>query len=222
MADSNKSDNGKLALEIAAIAGGYFFIVKPILKAATTFLHFDPVSAAKITAQKAVTPAKNPFNINYKPFTDNFNASPPKNADGSIMSRQEYYTTVKILYNSYVDNGPGKAGNDPKWTWAQNFGTSYAVYDVAQLAEDIYEKLSAWFYSDASAVIADVRTAISKVEIASISNYVYWNYNQDLLNLLDNGANPLSIIPVISDGLADSALAALIDFVNNLPEQSQN
>lgn len=180
------------ALIVALLAGAYFLVVKPIMN------DFGASDADKQTVSDQVNldPNENPFSPSFQAYVDNSNAYNSSNGFASNASR---ITQANQIWQN--DGSPTQLTGD---------GTGL---DLVIAAEAIYSSIG-WLVQDWNTVNAMFSSITCQINIAYIANYIQVIYTKDLFSLLQKGQ--WSIFGV-DGGMSTTALAALVNHVNDLP-----
>lgn len=193
------------------IVGGYFVVVKPLLGA----VGIDPQTQALIDAENNLPPSQNPFNASFQPFVDFYN----NNAPDSYISYSGGFN-----WQFFTSGAPVVVNQSP--TIGQFFQSLKALYvggslqpsvwgfldsaALTNLSEQLHAGIHGGFVVPVEGdILAPLSQLGSKLQLAFVANYFYWNYNEDLFSSLNGG--------IIKRGLAPSDFAALIQRVNNFP-----
>jgi hypothetical protein len=193
MAAQDHSERDKLLLYAGLGIGGYFLVLKPLLKK----IGIDPGADAQVTTVDQQAPDTNPFNMNSQ--------------YGSVQQNPSLYTPAYFINIRTIMTNPDGLGLNLLSDWDKALYTdSEAVYNA------FYGFWNQAFGSDFQAVLGVFNSLTHKGSVSDIDAYLQANYNISLWPLLKNGHALLT--NAINNGLSNTNLAQIVQIVDNLPD----
>lgn len=188
---------GDVLIVTGIVAAGFYFVVKPILN----LLGDDEDSKEKVKELSERDLSGNPFSLQ------------------------------SALYQSYLQDTWGTIDPAKDFQFWQQMHTNYeaGLYDnttlgaggwvvnVTLAGQAIWDSVSFWTGTDYDTIKAVFFSMKDQLMVSVVTAYFYANFQADLLTFIKNGTNWW--IPFhLRNGLNDTALAEIINYIDKLPE----
>ncbi len=191
---------GDVLIVTGIVAAGFFFVVKPILN----LLGDDDDSKEKVKELGERDLSDNPFSLQsalYKSYLQETWGTADATKDFDFW-RQMHQNYKDGLYDNIA------------------LGSGGWVVNVTLDGQALWDSVSFWTGTDYDTIKAVFFSMKDQLTVSVVTAYFFANFQADLLTFLKNGTNWW--IPFhLRNGLNDTALAEILNYIDKLPEIAQ-